>query len=278
MTSGRSVQLRGMSANERVGPLLLFVLASGLFLALIGVASTSIRVRCKAGCLDLEEKQQAALEDCLAKCQTETKNIFGGPGCSQECADSRPPKLDWDRIKVAYDACQYNCPPHEWIVQLLFQGGSAAILVVLGSVLTRCCCTWGGFLGIFNLDLESLGPTSSSRQVGPRPSQPGCVCVRLYALAFYALALVLWYLVTFRDMNDEVGVKVVCILAAVLSLGCKGLDEMRLSLLQFEIPYSELAQLAGSRLEPQGRGGPAPASDEDGQPEPAGIGKPEGFG
>lgn len=221
-----------------LGPFLLAVLVSGLLLSLSGVACTSARVRCKTACLDTEDEAATLLDDCLQQCHHETKSFTGGLDCKVQCSDG-PPNLDYEVIKVGYDDCKYYCRPRAWVVKLLFQGGGAAVLSVLGVVLTACCSR-GGVFGIFGLRLAQV--QSSSHDAQAPPSHRNLVGVRCYAWLFYILALVLFYFVSFKKMQDETGVKLVCLLTAVLSLSCQGLDEVRVLLLQFEVPYSELAE------------------------------------
>eukprot|EP00401_Gymnodinium_catenatum_P033015 CAMPEP_0117476580 /NCGR_PEP_ID=MMETSP0784-20121206/10381_1 /TAXON_ID=39447 /ORGANISM="" /LENGTH=249 /DNA_ID=CAMNT_0005270857 /DNA_START=29 /DNA_END=778 /DNA_ORIENTATION=+ len=233
-----------MSAQGRFGPFLLCVLATGLLLSLIGVACTSMRLKCKANCLDSEERLRAALENCLATCQAETKLFIGGPSCTSLCATERSPNTDSERIRILYEECKRNCPPPDEIAQGLFLGGSAAVLVVLAIVLTRCC-TCGGFLGIFGLDLARVMAKRPEWQAAHIPAQRYCGCVRLYALVFYLLSLFLFCLVVIKNMSDEVGLKIVCIAAAVVSLSWQGLNELWVMLQQLEIPYQEVNHLDG---------------------------------
>merc|ERR1712007_184518 len=133
--------------------------------------------------------------------------------------------------------------PAEWTVGVMFQGGCGVVLLVLGIVLTRCCACGGGFFGVFGLNLAPLMQSNAEWQPGRVSRRPCCVCIKFYALIFYMLSLFLFGLVVFKNMRDEVGLKLVSIIAAVVSLSCQGLDELRALLQQFEVPYSELAEL-----------------------------------
>lgn len=237
-----------MRAAGILGTLFLFALAIGILLSLAGIAGTSMRVQCKTGCLDDEQNAQMALEDCMDQCQEEMKEVIGGVDCSLQCALQREPLTDRERIKASYKRCKRACQPSDLAVRVVYLGGTTSVLCTLGMVLTHIC-SCGDFVGVFGLELDALAPQPPPRQA--QGGANGCACLRTYALAFYALSLVLFFRVTFQDMRDEVGVKIVCILSAMTSLSFQGLDELRRVIQRFDVPYSEVARLMRNPEQPK---------------------------